>query len=409
MAAVVRTGGDKRRLREERGGGIEWVGDYHPRSLPSGYPSRFAWARAPRPAHARTPAASARTCARGDFVHAVAPGLVSDEPYKGFDPARVSAAQLECYGYFGTRPPAADPAALALWIRQARRLRYVVPRIDAAKLAWWDAYFRQHPAILRPRSQAYPVERNPVWSGEEVRQEDNNGAYFTSVASYWTVPAMTLPGGNYAISTWVGLGGDYVHRNPNCPANQDCEYPDILWQAGISSYGDPQYAPFIQDAGCEDDRASGAPCPNGGLPIPFLSPSINPGDLVFVSVDAAHGTYLIADYTTSQSTGLQAEPVDNNYTGVSAEWILEEPPCPGVPGGSPCNNGRPFTNPHFYQAEATGNGSERYIDHWNWSPEEVCVRRSDASYIIAEPSGVDPASHGFDVYSENRSVGNIIC
>jgi len=247
----------------------------------------------------------------------------------------------------------------------------------------------EHASPLAPQSEIGGYY-NTVWAGYEVTYDDNP-VYFTKASAYWTVPAIYQ--GGYVIGSWVGLGGDAL-TNKNPIGNVR---PFVLWQAGVASYADPQYHFFYQDAGCAGD--SPAPCPNGGDVVPIQNPPVNPGDLVYASVDAQQGTYLLADYTTNRSTGLQIVSIDNNNTGASAEFILEEAPCPtGNDDRHPCNGGGPFTDPNFYQAQATGNSQARYVDGWNYEPVTACTNRvsSSQSYTLAQPGSVN-TNHGFSV------------
>jgi len=213
---------------------------------------------------------------------------------------------------------------------------------------------------------------------------DSNGAYFTKAEADFTVPVASFPPGTSSpgiISTWVGLGGDSSSS-------------DTIWQAGVDSIVDPAYAFWFENykLACVSARPSEpTSCYNRGAPVyPLTAPDVAAGQKVRVSLDAARGTYYFYNYSTGWATNTVAIPIDNNNTGQTAEWIVEEPTNSST--GSITYTS--FSTATFSNAIAADrNGVAYYLDTWNYERNDLY----EGTTRISQPSGVDPNSHGFSV------------
>ena len=114
------------------------------------------------------------------------------------------------------------------------------------------------------------------------------------------------------------------------------------------------------------------------------------GQKVRVSLDASRGTYYFYNYSTGWATNTVAIPIDNNNTGQSAEWVVEEP-------GDSLSGSityTAFSTVTFSNAIAADrNGVAYYLDTWNYQRDELF----GGLPVAAVPTGVDAGSHGFSV------------
>jgi len=363
-------------------------------------------------------------CAPGAHVRWVAPGLATIVPPPGFDPATASDTALACYG---VPPRPRDAAGRAHWAADTRRWRYIFPVLGQPRLR------RPTPTLSpamrtvrgiaprvgphgprdgrgarrRPRGStdtsqcgtgnAIAYVFSPNWAGYVLLNTDNNalsrdsnGAYFTRVEADFTVPVASFPPGTSSpgvVATWVGLGGGGGGS-------------DTIWQAGVNSIVDPAYEFWFENFkfACLNALPNEpTSCYNRGRTVfPLTAPDVSAGQKVRVSLDASRGTYYFYNYSTGWATNTVAVPIDNNNTGQSAEWIVEEPTKYTAQGSTIVYTS--FSTATFSNAIAADrNGVAHYLDAWRYQCYEL--QESGGSSITAVPSVVDAGSHGFSVSS----------
>jgi len=360
-------------------------------------------------------------CAPGARVRWVAPGLATIVPPPGFEPATASDAALACYG---VPPRPRDAAGRARWATDTRRWRYIFPVLGQPRLRRPTPTLS--PATRTVRGMASRVDPqgtrdgrgarrrphsstnasqcgtgnaiayvfSPNWAGYVLLNTDNNalsrdsnGAYFTKVEADFTVPVASFPPGTSSpgvIATWVGLGGGGGGS-------------DTIWQAGVMSIVDPAYEFWFENYNIDCILQHKHSCYNNGLTVyPLTAPDVSAGQKVRVTLDASRCTYYFYNYSTGGATNTVAVPIDNNNTGQSAEWIVEEPTKYTAQGSTIVYTS--FSTATFSNAIAADrNGVAYYLDAWRYQCYEL--QESGGSSITAVPSVVDAGSHGFSVSS----------
>lgn len=172
---------------------------------------------------------------------------------------------------------------------------------------------------------------------------------------------------------------------------------------------DPYVQFWFEDYGCEDAYGYNPPppCPLvNGQPDPYQiypldQPAVSVGDLVRVFVNATNGAYYFYNITTGFGSNIHMTTLNNNNTGLSADFIVEEIGCPDR-----CTYGS-FSNVVFENLEAGTPSGVNYLASWNYRRIDLCV--GNTGLRIAEPTGVDSSTYyGFQV-SGNTNQSNNDC
>jgi hypothetical protein len=226
----------------------------------------------------------------------------------GFDPALSSPAvnaQLRL-------PPEPDPN-VAPRTHEAWRRAVMAPREAPTIVA---SPIMHNPAHIRKTIPANGTASTDNWSGTVVT--GGNLSNVEAITAMFVVPTPRVPFGTcngtaYWSAYWPGLDG--------------WGNGDIL-QAGVD-----------QEVTCTNGQTSVSTRPwiewYPGGPSWVSSPTINPGDLVFIEVwntSSTQGWATIYDYSTDISTEYSiTAPSGYPLQGVSVEWILERPGVPSLP------------------------------------------------------------------------------
>jgi hypothetical protein len=126
---------------------------------------------------------------------------------------------------------------------------------------------------------------------------------FTSVASGWTVPALTCNGTNTRSSYWVGLDGDGTSTVEQIGTEGDCDGDFPVYSAWFEMF------------------------PNA--PVFFDNP-VKPGDFMEASVTAeGAGVFMLTIFDATQNWSQITEQTSANATLGSAEIIAEAPSSDG--------------------------------------------------------------------------------
>ncbi len=390
---------------------------------------------APIAAHEHAEDVPPRGCAPGDIVHwltppasasstispttPLAPAFYSIEPRPGFDPTTASDADLSCYG-MPPRPSATTARGLAVaadvltserarWNTEMTQAHYVVPVLGQTPptMRGFNPAAGAGPSHPLPTAARVPhlprrtsrnftriVESDTLWTGYVIESKDNNNNYYTLVEADFTVPTATFgPNGtdNGAVTVWAGLGGDTL-ANPQPYPTTNANDTRLIWQAGTATIVDPRVAFWFENFGCQ--YHPGAPCDNGNdgpgtEDFNILdAPSVQAGDKVRVDLDAANGTYYFYNQSTGFATNVHQVSIDNNNTGLSAEFIVEQGGC-----DYSCSYAT-YPTVTFSNAIAGSNGTGQFLDVLNYRRMDLC---DDAEFITTVPSDVDPNTHGYSV------------
>jgi Peptidase A4 family len=232
-------------------------------------------------------------------------------------------------------------------------------------------------AVLHPLVQVSGVHENTVqsdnWSGYDEGYLDT-GALATSISGEWTVPTATQHTSGQAedAANWVGIGGGCVNMKDGCTVTDE-----TLIQAGteedVSSSGAATYSAWWE-----------------ALPAPSFTASVtvNPGDLVSVSISGPGAWKIVFDDLTNGQSFTETLPYSS--TEDSAEWVEEAPVVVSTSGSTGEASLPSLTSPHF--DEATLNGDNPAL-----TPAYEMQMVSSSGTVDATPSAPDPDANGFNV------------
>ena len=273
------------------------------------------------------------------------PGIFSiPNPPPGFDPRTASKHDLIRHGILLRRPDAeTEPELRAHWDKfcnehWAGRI-HVNPRLETR------SHLRRRSRRKQNSGQA-GLDLYQSWAGP-ISQTPINGGSWSSITGLWEVPTVSLPPGQkphvlnvcggddggppqtfsagpWLSATWIGLGG-YHFLVPT--ASVDQVGSDII-QIGVTHNidvdGNASYQAFYEwyvDNGQEE--------PGTMQLVSTEDFPVAPGDVISASVN----------YIPSQNMGAQVSlynqksrksfshlivtPAGSNYTGITAEWVLE--------------------------------------------------------------------------------------
>ncbi len=199
-------------------------------------------------------------------------------PPQGLDFSSASAAELAEYGI----PPApSDPSALSDWQDMIAHLHLVTP-----------------PPSLAATSITNVTNPSNVWSGYEAYSSSST-AYNLVEGQYNEPQALSTPCAGNAATTWAGLGGD---------GSQD------LAQDGTA----------INAPGLGQHQAWSEVLPD--QPYSIAQPlSGHPGWRFYAEVNHISGGFHMYLYDSESGDGTAFTVHSNNYSGKTADFIVERP------------------------------------------------------------------------------------
>jgi hypothetical protein len=234
-------------------------------------------------------------------------GIVAPPP-ADFDPINATPAQRAQYHVPPAPDPQAAPHAYAEWVRAMAGLRHrETPTLEQTDIFHGPA---QKAGGVEPITTNSVASKSTNWSGTAVLNAGSS--QLVAVVGEFVVPTAHQPfgtctGGWTYAAEWPGIDGDgskYVLQ-VGTEADSFCN----------GSTNRTRYYPWIEWYPAASARVS--------------SPTINPGDLIYIQVWSTSPTNGLA-YIYDISTDVAAEynltaPAGTTLQGNSVEWIVERP------------------------------------------------------------------------------------
>lgn len=257
------------------------------------------------------------------------------EPPPGFDPQTAEDRLLRLYG-FPARPDAGgQPELREQWNRVISRIRGRVRpefRVDPNR---FHGARRAHPVIDDPQ-----VSSN--WSGSVLVAP--TGDTWQWVMGQWTVPSCDNPtpgpGPDCFSAAWLGIDGGVFNGDPRQDVVQAGSESDSSPGGGRNIFLWWEWAPAIPQ-------------------VVLTNFPVNSGDLMMcmICVEPSAGgpvaTFFLFNYNSGLLTTFSfAKPVDADFLGNTAEWIVEAPSLGGIFGNTVIQPLTNFGAVFFDQAQA---------------------------------------------------------